>query len=165
MLQSLIAVSNVIKIGHNASWCSHNMCDRAWLMEHYIIFSMILLMVTLTFSCEVDFLQSVLTSTDTLVFSPFLSLAPSLQLSNPNSLSTDSPTLPWAPICSWWWICWTTSSRCRGWRIVSLSSSLWDQCPSRHCGRDRWASRRFSKTHAYRCRLDSTSLYPLVLFH
>jgi len=41
MLQNLIAVSNAIKIGHNASRCSHDMCDRAWLMERYIIFSMI----------------------------------------------------------------------------------------------------------------------------
>jgi len=41
MLQNLIAVSNAIKIGHNASRCSHDMCDRAWLMECYIIFSMI----------------------------------------------------------------------------------------------------------------------------
>ena len=41
MIQNLIAVSNAIKIGHNASRSSHDMCDRAWVMERYIIFSMI----------------------------------------------------------------------------------------------------------------------------
>ena len=35
----------------------------------------------------------------------------------------------------------------------------------KRCGRDRRASRRFSEMYAYGCRLDSTSLYHLHLFH
>ena len=34
---------------------------------------------------------------------------------------------------SWRWVCWTISSRCKGWGTASRSSRSWDPCPSRRC--------------------------------